>query len=329
MPENNFQNQGNERFKTDDADSYDAVVEHFDRYTQRFASHLPVALLAMAKLPANARVLDVGTGTGVVPLTLADKVGAEGKVVGIDLSDAMLEMSRKKALLKGLQSQTEFLKMDAENLDFPDNHFDAAFSLYALHHFPNPGKALEEIYRVLKPGANAVVAVGSAPDLLSINGFKAALRKISSVWRQSTGRELSACGFIDRLVRKHIHEGADRDVTEWAEHSHGYSGSLADLVRATGFTNIRKDWKGQYSCITTADDFWFLQMIFSSTARKRIQRADDKMLRSLKTEFDQCCDQVLKKNGRLVYQSGAAIVAGIKPGQYQGDNINDNSRYKK
>ena len=271
------------------------------------------ALLAMADLPVNASVLDVGTGTGVVPLTLADKIGAQGKLVGIDLSDAMLVVARQKALLKGLQGQTEFLRMDAENLDFPDKHFDAVFSLYALHHFPDPGKALAEIFRVLKPGGSVVVAVGSAPVLLSLNGIRAVLRKFSSVWRQSTGRELSACGFIDTLVKKHIPEGADRDVTEWAEHSHGYSGSLADLVRAAGFTNIRKGWKGQYSCIASADDFWLLQMTFSSTARKRIQRADDKMLRSLKTEFYQDCDRVLNKNGRLVYQSGAAIVAGVKP----------------
>ncbi len=260
--------QDKRRFKTDDADSYNAVIKHFDRYTQRFTAHLPAPLLAMV---------------------------------------------RKKALLKGLQGRTEFLKMDAENLAFPDNSFDAAISLYALHHFPSPGKALSEIYRVLKPGASVIVAVGSSPPVLSMAGVKAVARRFGSNWRRSMGRELSACDLIDALIEKHIPKKTDRDVTEWAEQLHTFTGSVKNMVTAAGFTNIRHDWKGQYSTLNDVDDFWLLQMTFSSTARKRVQQADDGILERLKTEFYQRSEQVLKKNGRLVYQTGAAIIAGIKP----------------
>ena len=302
-----------QRFKTDDADSYNAVVDYFDQYTERFTSHMPEPLLALAGVPNNGRVLDVGTGTGIIALNVAARLGPQGKVVGIDLSDGMLATAIKKAEQKGLQSRTEFLKMDAENLTFEDNSFDAALSLYALRHFPNPDKSVNEIFRVLKPGASIVVAVGSPPALLSADGVKAAVRRLGSIWRKSTGHELSACEFIDSLVEKYIPERKDRDVTEWVEHHHGFTGSIKDLVRAAGFKNIRTGWKGQYSIIDSPEDFWLLQMTYSSIARKRIQQADESVVQQLKSEFYQVCEQVLQKKGRLVYQSGAAIVAGVKP----------------
>lgn len=302
-----------QHFKTDDADSYNAVVDYFDQYTERFTSHMPEPMLAMANVPTNTRVLDVGTGTGIIALDVATKVGSQGKVVGIDLSDGMLATATNKAKQKGLEQRTEFLKMDAENLEFEDNSFDAAISLYALRHFPNPDKSVNEIFRVLKPGASIVVAVGSPPSLLSVDGVHAVFRRLGSIWRKSTGRELSACEFIDSLVEKYIPERKDRDVAEWVEHHHGFTGSIKSLVQQAGFKNIRTGWKGQYSIVDSPEDFWLLQMTYSSIARKRVQQADESTIEQLKAEFYQRCEQVLKKNGRLVYQSGAAIVAGVKP----------------
>lgn len=313
MTSNETVDSDEQHFKTDDADSYNAVVDYFDQYTERFTSHMPEPMLVMANAPANGRVLDVGTGTGIIALDVAARIGLQGKVVGIDLSDGMLNTATNKAEQKGLEQKTEFLKMDAENLDFEDNSFDAAISLYALRHFPNPGKSVNEIFRVLKPGASIVVAVGSPPSLLSIDGVHAAFRRLGSMWRKSTGRELSACEFIDSLVEKYIPERKDRDVAEWVEHHHGFTGSIKGLVQAAGFKNIRTGWKGQYSIVDSPEDFWLLQMTFSSIARKRVQHADKAVVDQLKKEFYARCSQVLAKKGRLVYQTGAAIVAGVKP----------------
>lgn len=313
MGENGTLKQAEQQFKTDDADSYNAVVSYFDTYTERYTSHMPAPLFELARVSDSGLILDIGTGTGIITLDVASRLGNQGKVVGIDLSDGMLATANTKAAQRGLSDKTEFLKMDAENLSFPDNQFDAAISLYALRHFPNPDKSVKEIFRVLKPGASFVAAVGSAPTLLSTAGMTAAMRRIASIVRKSMGRELSACEFIDSLVEKHLPENENREEAQWVEHQHGFTGSIKTLLEDAGFGNVATSWKGQYSTVESAEDFWLLQMTFSSIARKRIQQADAESVERLKQEFYARSNEVLKKNGRLVYQTGAAIVVGVKP----------------
>lgn len=300
-------------FKQKDADSYNAVVDYFDRYTERFTCHMPGPMFKLAQLSESSTVLDVGTGTGVVALDVAQRLGERGSVVGIDLSEGMLATASAKAQQRGLSNRVDFLKMDAEKLDIDDAKFDGAFSLYALRHFPNPDKSVAEIYRVLKPAAKIVAAVGSSPSLFSIDGARAALRRLGSLYRRSLDRELTACDFIDGLVDQYIPEPKQQEFAEWVGEKHGFTGSIEKLMRDAGFIDIKLGWKGQYSCIEDPEDFWLLQMTFSSKARKRLAEADPQVVDALKTEFVRRCEQVLKKKGRLVYQTGAAIVCGTKP----------------
>lgn len=313
MADSSTLKQAEQQFKVDDADSYNAVVDYFDLYTERYTSHMPAPLLEMANIEDDGLVLDVGTGTGIIALGVAERLSEQGKVVGIDLSDGMLATANTKAEQRHLTDKTEFLKMDAENLSFADNHFDAALSLYALRHFPNPDKSVNEIFRVLKPGASFVAAVGSAPTLLSVAGANAAARRVASIVRKSMGRELSACEFIDSLVEKYMPAKENREEAGWVEHQHGFTGSIKTLVQDAGFKNVYTSWKGQYSTVESAEDFWLLQMTFSSIARKRVQQADSETVERLKKEFYARSNEVLQKNGRLVYQTGAAIVVGVKP----------------
>jgi demethylmenaquinone methyltransferase/2-methoxy-6-polyprenyl-1,4-benzoquinol methylase len=269
-------------------------------------------MMAMAGVQANQHILDIGTGTGIVALEIARNLGDGGKVVGIDLSDGMLATARAKAEKEGLSRQVEFLNMDAEALQFGDNAFDNVLSLYALRHFPNPEKAVAEIHRVLKPGGNVVVAVGSRPELLSKDGVVAVFRRISSIIRRLTGRELAACEFLDQLVNQHIPESATSETAGWTGHRHGFTGSVRDLLESAGFTNIDSTWRGQYSIIESPEEFWELQMTFSSLARKRIGQAEELVVDRLKNEFMSTCEGVLARQGRLVYQSGAAIISAVK-----------------
>jgi ubiquinone/menaquinone biosynthesis C-methylase UbiE len=93
------------------------------------------------------KILDVGTGNGSLALVLA---GMGHDVVGIDISEGMLSVARKKAEERGVNPDLRI--GDAESLEFEDGCFDAVVSRIVLWTLPNPQKAINEWRRVLKPG---------------------------------------------------------------------------------------------------------------------------------------------------------------------------------
>ena len=98
------------------------------------------------------RVLEIGCGLGTDGVRFA-KAGAD--YTGIDLTDAAIELARKRFELSGLRG--ELRVSDAENLDFADESFDLVYSHGVLHHTPDIARAVSEIHRVLKPGGRAIV----------------------------------------------------------------------------------------------------------------------------------------------------------------------------
>jgi ubiquinone/menaquinone biosynthesis C-methylase UbiE len=115
-------------------------------------------LLAEATLAPGERVLDVACGTGLVALDAAHAVGSDGWVLGIDLSGQMVDAARRRASERRL-SNASFLRMDAESLDLPDASFDVALCALGLMYMPDPGQAVREMRRVLRPGGRLVIAV--------------------------------------------------------------------------------------------------------------------------------------------------------------------------
>jgi ubiquinone/menaquinone biosynthesis C-methylase UbiE len=119
-----------------------------------------------ARLKAGEAVLDVGCGTGDLTLRAARRVGAEGRVAGIDASPDMIKIARRKAAKKG--RDVDFRVAPIEDLPFADGEFDAALSSFMIHHLPDDLKlsGLAEVRRVLKPGGRLVVV-----DLKPGGGF--------------------------------------------------------------------------------------------------------------------------------------------------------------
>jgi len=108
-------------------------------------------LLDLLHPPPGSTLLDVGAGTGVVALQAAAWVGSEGRVIGNDIAASMVSLAAQAAAEQGATSVT-FCQMDAEQLDFPDGSFDTVTCAFSLFQFPNMGRALAEMWRVLKPG---------------------------------------------------------------------------------------------------------------------------------------------------------------------------------
>jgi ubiquinone/menaquinone biosynthesis C-methylase UbiE len=101
-------------------------------------------------------ILDVGTGTGRVPLALLRDLNFEGRIVGLDLSLKMLREARRKTA--GHEDQVMLLWKDALTLPFPDHSFEAVCCVEALEFISDPRLGLAEMARVLKPGGTLLAA---------------------------------------------------------------------------------------------------------------------------------------------------------------------------
>lgn len=106
-------------------------------------------------------VLDIATGTGDLAISLA-KTGAK-EIVGLDLSEGMLAVGRKKIEEEKLTGRIEMIQGDSEALPFDDNRFDAITVAFGVRNFENLEKGLSEILRVLKPGGKFVILETSVP----------------------------------------------------------------------------------------------------------------------------------------------------------------------
>jgi ubiquinone/menaquinone biosynthesis C-methylase UbiE len=299
-----------DHIKRDDAASYDPLAATFDRFTTYSATPLAAQMLTLAGVAGSQRVLDVGTGTGLVALQAASRIGTHGEVLGIDLSEGMLEVARAKAAQAGFATQLKFRRMDAEELGLEDQSFDVVVSLFALFHFPNPLRALQEMYRVLRPRGTLVLGVGSGPPLLSWVGLVHRILCLPKMALALQGRRLTAPGFLNGLVEKHFPCPCPTELPEWVTKTRDKKRYVRDLTREAGFRNLNEHWTGHQVFFDNPEQFWDLQVTFSSTARKRLARVPQEKVAVLRREFLQACAKVLSRGGELAYPCGAFYIVG-------------------
>jgi SAM-dependent methyltransferase len=103
-------------------------------------------------------VLDVGSGGGIDTILAAKRVGPAGKAIGLDFVDAMIDRARANAAEAGVDSWTEFLHGEMEQIPLPDASADVVISNGVLNLSARKSRALAEIFRVLKPGGRIALA---------------------------------------------------------------------------------------------------------------------------------------------------------------------------
>lgn len=132
-----------------------------DAYARHW--HGPLAglheeLLTLAAPLRGEAVLDVACGAGAMSVAAASAVGSAGRVLGVDLAEAMVQAARQRAQSLGL-GNAHFARMDAERLALPDASFDVVLCALGLMYAPEPEAALREVHRMLRPGGRAALAV--------------------------------------------------------------------------------------------------------------------------------------------------------------------------
>jgi len=156
-----------ERFTNDEAvRQWDRAAEGWSQHGALIRSWLRIAtdaMLQMANLRPGMRVLDVAAGAGDQTLDIAERVGAAGSVVAVDLSPAILRLAEDHAR-RTHHAQIEFRVADGQALPFDDASFDAVVCRLGLMFFPQPGQGVREMARVLRPGGWACSMVFSGPE---------------------------------------------------------------------------------------------------------------------------------------------------------------------
>jgi arsenite methyltransferase len=161
--------------------------------------------VAIASLKEGEVVLDLGSGAGFDVFLASPRVGKTGKVIGIDITQEMLEKARENAKKAGY-TNVEFRKGDIENLPVEDNSIDVVISNCVINLAPDKEKVFSETYRVLKHGgrlmASDTVLIKPLPENLKNDKDLLVGCVSGAILKQDYLNLLKKVGFFDITIRK-------------------------------------------------------------------------------------------------------------------------------
>ncbi len=148
------------------------------------------------------KILDVATGTADVAI-MASGLLKPDKIIGIDISDGMLEIGRKKLKKLHLENTIELLNGDSETINFENGSFDAVTVAFGVRNFQHLEKGLSEILRVLKPGGKLVVLEFSQPSSPFIKSFyNTYMKTVAPGMGRLFSKNRCAYEYLDESIKK-------------------------------------------------------------------------------------------------------------------------------
>jgi ubiquinone/menaquinone biosynthesis C-methylase UbiE len=173
------------------ATTYNAAADHFDDEPLGFWDRYGRGTIERLALSPGSTVLDVGCGSGASAIPAAQKVGRDGRVIGVDLAERLLAIARVKSAAQGLQN-IEFRVGDMTGLGFPDGAFDAVVCVFAIFFVPDMVRQVRELWRMVRPGGQLAITTwgprmfepGSAAWWAAVKRYRADLASAVSPWER-------------------------------------------------------------------------------------------------------------------------------------------------
>lgn len=146
---------------------FDSIAENYDTLNHTLSMGIDKGWrkkgIAILKKLNPQNILDIATGTGDLAIQAYDMLKPQA-ILGVDISEGMMEVGRQKVSKIGLSDKISFSKQDCMALDLADNSFDAAMVAFGVRNFEDLDKGLKEIRRVLKPGGELMILELSTPQ---------------------------------------------------------------------------------------------------------------------------------------------------------------------
>jgi ubiquinone/menaquinone biosynthesis C-methylase UbiE len=259
--------------------------KHREVIRQMFAP-MTQALVEDGQIGPRQTILDVGTGPGEPALSVAELIGPEGKVFGIDPSPEMVAAARRAATRLGLKN-AQFDVAFADHLPFPADTFDAVVSRLGAMFFPSPVDAVREILRVLKPGRKLALAVWHFAER---NPFHFVLAQV-----------------MDRYVDSPPPEPDALDAFRFAP-----PGKLREVLSQAGVT-VPSERLLQFTIQApiSVEDFWMLRLGMSEKLREKLAMLPQEQVAEVHRQVLKALGEYSTGRG-MSFPAEVLIVSGAK-----------------
>ena len=159
--------------KTQVRQMFDGISPQYDLMNRIISGGIDIKwrknVVSMLIEKQHEKILDVATGTGDLAIALLQTKATE--IIGIDISEGMLDIGKQKVRNNQWDQKIKMQIGDSENIDYPDDYFDAATVAFGVRNFENLDKGLSEILRVLRPGGDLIILETAVPNNYLLRQF--------------------------------------------------------------------------------------------------------------------------------------------------------------
>lgn len=183
---------------------FDNIAPSYDKLNHRLSWNIDrkwrnTAIDQLVSLSPKT-ILDIATGTGDFAILSAMKLQPQS-LVGIDISDGMMDIGRRKVKERGLEGVVSFKKEDCLNLSFSENTFDAITVAFGIRNFQDLDRGLKNMYRVLKQGGKVVIIELTTPVKFPMKQLYAVYRKtVLPLYGRLISKDTDAYNYLNKTI---------------------------------------------------------------------------------------------------------------------------------